>query len=79
MAKNKHSRPSGTCSPDGDGGPSNDASALASWLRSLLVCPVDQGRVTVDGRALVCDRCGRRYAVRDGIPVMLPGEAEKEQ
>jgi hypothetical protein len=28
------------------------------------------------GSVLVCDRCGRRYPVHDGIPVMLVDEAE---
>ncbi|HLU31253.1 MAG TPA: Trm112 family protein [Acidimicrobiia bacterium] len=47
-------------------------------LRSLLVCPVDHGELTDDheGRRLVCTVCGRRYPVRDGIPVMLVDEAE---
>lgn len=47
-------------------------------LRSLLVCPVDHGELTDDreGGYLVCTVCGRRYPVRDGIPVMLVDEAE---
>jgi uncharacterized protein YbaR (Trm112 family) len=47
-------------------------------LRSLLVCPVDHGELTDDEKArrLVCTVCGRRYPVRDGIPVMLVEEAE---
>ena len=28
------------------------------------------------GERLVCTRCGRRYPIRDGIPVMLIEEAE---
>ncbi len=43
---------------------------------SLLACPVCKTGVTrVDDR-LVCGTCGRRYPIRDGIPVMLVEEAE---
>jgi uncharacterized protein YbaR (Trm112 family) len=45
-------------------------------LLSLLACPVDRGSVRVDGERLTCSRCSRRYAIRDGIPVMLAGESE---
>lgn len=47
-------------------------------LRQLLVCPVDHGTLTDDVAAsrLVCTVCGRRYPVRDGIPVMLVDQAE---
>jgi uncharacterized protein len=43
---------------------------------SLLACPVCKTSVRrVDDR-LVCSTCGRRYPIRDGIPVMLVEEAE---
>lgn len=49
-------------------------------LLDILICPAcgDGSSVAPDaaGEALVCDRCGRRYPVRDGIPVMLVDEAE---
>ncbi len=47
-------------------------------LRALLVCPVDHGSLTdtEDPPRLVCDVCGRRYPVVDGIPVMLIDQAE---
>ena len=38
-------------------------------LLDILVCPVCR-------KALVCVECHRRYAVRDGIPDMLPEHAE---
>lgn len=48
-------------------------------LAGILVCPVDHGDLTEDVEAsrLVCETCGNRYPVRDGIPVMLVEEAEK--
>jgi uncharacterized protein YbaR (Trm112 family) len=40
-------------------------------LLSILACPGCHGTVELRGAALHCTRCGRRYPVRDGIPVML--------
>lgn len=45
-------------------------------LLKLLACPVCKTPVELRGDRLVCVRCGRRYPVRDGIPVMLVEEAE---
>lgn len=47
-------------------------------LAAILVCPVDHGDLIEDEQAsrLECATCGRRYPVRDGIPVMLVTEAE---
>lgn len=45
-------------------------------LLEILACPVDKEPVREEGDRLVCTRCGRRYPVRDGIPVMLVDEAE---
>ena len=46
---------------------------------SLLACPVCKTGVRREGEQLVCDTCGRRYPIRDGIPVMLVEEAEMAQ
>ena len=45
-------------------------------LLAILACPVDHAPVTDEETHLVCTSCGRRYPVRDGIPVMLVEEAE---
>lgn len=45
-------------------------------LLSILACPVDHAAVRDRETHLVCSSCGRRYPVRDGIPVMLVDEAE---
>lgn len=45
-------------------------------LLELLACPACKTAVREEGDRLVCVRCGRRYPVRDGIPVMLVEEAE---
>ncbi|HET8569890.1 MAG TPA: Trm112 family protein [Candidatus Limnocylindria bacterium] len=48
-------------------------------LLEILVCPEDKKPVREEGDRLVCSACGRRYPVRDGIPVMLVDEAEKPE
>jgi len=47
-------------------------------LAEVLVCPVDKAELRQDVAAerLECTECGRRYPVREGIPVMLVEEAE---
>ena len=45
-------------------------------LLEVLACPLCKTPVKEEGARLVCAKCGRRYPVRDGIPVMLPEEAE---
>jgi uncharacterized protein YbaR (Trm112 family) len=45
-------------------------------LLDILACPLCKTSVKEDGDRLVCTQCGRRYPVRDGIPVMLIEEAE---
>jgi uncharacterized protein len=51
--------------------------ALDDRLLEILVCPACRGAVEHKERrhVLVCTACGRRYPVRDGIPVMLLDEA----
>ena len=48
-------------------------------LLAILACPVDHAPVREEPAHLVCTNCGRRYPVRDGIPVMLVEEAEPAQ
>jgi len=47
-------------------------------LLEILACPADKGDLVYDeeNQKLICQKCGRRYPVRDGIPVMLIDEAE---
>jgi len=52
--------------------------ALDPMLLDILACPDDKGPLLyfADEDALYNPRLRRRYAVRDGIPVMLIEEAE---
>lgn len=49
-------------------------------LLEILACPDDKQPVIYqkegDAERLTCTKCGKRYPVRDGIPVMLIDEAE---
>ncbi len=45
-------------------------------LLELLACPVCKAVVRKETDRLVCSQCGRRYPIRDGIPVMLVEEAD---
>jgi len=48
-------------------------------LLKILVCPVCKSDVNYHkaGKQLVCVSCKRTYAIREGIPIMLPDEAKK--
>lgn len=50
---------------------------LDARLLDVLVCPVCRTGVEYKERrhVVVCTECGRRYPVRDGIPIMLVDEA----
>ncbi len=52
--------------------------ALDKLLLEILACPEDRGPLYYfeDEDALYNPRLHRRYAVRDGIPIMLIDEAE---
>lgn len=50
--------------------------SVAPELLEILACPVDHAPLTDATTHLVCTSCGRRYPIRDGIPVMLVAEAE---
>lgn len=46
-------------------------------LLDILACPACRADVRLEGDRIVCTSCGRRYPVRDGIPIMLVEEAEE--
>ena len=45
---------------------------------SLLACPACKAPVSQDGEWLRCAQCGRRYPIREDIPIMLVEEAQQE-
>jgi uncharacterized protein YbaR (Trm112 family) len=50
---------------------------MERWLLDVLVCPRCKGALTheAEPEALVCERCGLRYEVREGVPILLVDEA----
>ncbi|MDN3511725.1 MAG: Trm112 family protein [Candidatus Jettenia sp.] len=45
-------------------------------LLDILACPLCKTDVRLEGDRIVCTNCGRRYPIREDIPVMLIDEAE---
>jgi hypothetical protein len=54
---------------------------ISKELLDILVCPVckEEVKLTPDEKFLKCIKCGRKYPIRDDIPVMLPEEAVIEE
>jgi uncharacterized protein YbaR (Trm112 family) len=52
---------------------------LPQELLAILVCPKCKGDLEykADEPSLVCPACRLRYAIRDGIPIMLIAEATR--
>ena len=49
---------------------------ISPELLDVLACPACKVSVQLEDDKLVCEKCKRRYPIRDGIPVMLLEEAE---
>ncbi len=56
---------------------------LSQELLDILVCPACKTKVTLEGDRsngfLNCDACQRRYPIREGIPIMLIDEGDKNK
>lgn len=45
---------------------------------SMLVCPVCHAALTsLNQDTILCTGCGRRYSIRDGLPVLLNDAARQ--
>jgi uncharacterized protein YbaR (Trm112 family) len=52
---------------------------ISSDLLDILRCPMDpkrQSRLSLEGDRLICQRCGLKFPIKDGFPVMVVEEAE---
>ena len=45
-------------------------------LLDILACPACKGDVKLLNKKIVCKKCGKKYPIRQGIPVMIIDEAE---
>lgn len=46
-------------------------------LLKILACPACKADVELKENKIVCTKCGRKYPIREGIPIMLIDEAER--
>ena len=46
-------------------------------LIDILACPKCKGSVELNNNKIQCTQCGRKYPIREGIPIMLVDEAEQ--
>ncbi|MFA6217063.1 MAG: Trm112 family protein [Candidatus Omnitrophota bacterium] len=45
-------------------------------LLNILACPACKADVELKEEQIVCKKCGKKYPIRDGIPIMLIDEAQ---
>lgn len=45
-------------------------------LLGILACPACKADVELKDGKIVCQGCGKKYPIREGIPIMLIDEAE---
>ena len=50
---------------------------ISQDLLDILACPAFKTPVKLEGEELTCAQCGRRYPIRNDIPVMLIEEGDK--
>lgn len=45
-------------------------------LLDILACPYCKADVELQENKICCKKCGRKYPIKDGVPIMLIDEAE---
>ncbi len=45
-------------------------------LLAILACPACKADIELINGKIVCQKCGKKYPVRRGVPIMLVDEAE---
>ena len=51
---------------------------ISQELLDILRCPLDPSRtsLTLGNDRLVCQRCGVKYKIKDGLPILVAEDAE---
>ena len=51
---------------------------ISPELLAILRCPLNPSktRLLLEGNRLICERCGLRFPIKDGFPVLVVEEAE---
>ena len=47
---------------------------ISEEMLKVLACPLDKAELKLEQNVLVCTKCGAKYPIKDGIPVLLPPE-----
>lgn len=48
-------------------------------LLKILACPVCKSDVILKDDRIICTQCGRKYPIKNDIPIMLIEEAELDE
>ncbi len=51
---------------------------IDSKLLEILACPACGGNVELQDNKIICIKCGRKYPIKNGIPVLLADQAEQK-
>lgn len=46
-------------------------------LLDILACPACKADILLKDNKIVCTKCGKKYPIKDGIPIMLIDEAQE--
>ena len=46
-------------------------------LLEILACPACGANVVLRDKKIVCEKCQRKYPIKDGVPVLLVEQSEK--
>ena len=61
---------------DAEASANSSQPVIAAELLEILVCPACHAKVELSDNRLICQGCGRKYPIEDGIPIMLIDQAE---